>query len=187
VIYSLKDLQDLAAATGFPDPVLAAAVAMAESGGNPCAQGDPNIGVHPCNRLNGTSTSFGLWQINTTWNPQYDPLSLLNPQYNARAALAVSNGGVTWKPWSTFKNESYLKWYSHVVYPPHGGPPIIPQPVTPPIPREKNGRVVAATVGVLAIVAAAGYGAYRWLSGRPEPRPLPPPEPTYPMFRRYEP
>jgi hypothetical protein len=59
--------------------------------------------------------------------------------------------------------------------------------VTPPIPREKNGRVVAATVGVLAIVAAAGYGAYRWLSGRPEPRPLPPPEPTYPMFRRYEP
>lgn len=160
---------------------------MAESGGNPCAQGDPNIGVHLCDAPNGTSTSFGLWQINTTHNPQYDPKNLLDPQYNVHAAFAISKGGTTWKPWSTFKNGSYLKWYSHVVYPPYGGAPIIPQPVTPPIPQKLSGGAVAATVGVLALVAAAGYGAYKWLSGRPEPRPLPPPEPTYPMFRRDEP
>lgn len=185
VIYSLKDLQALAAVTGFPDPALAAAVAMAESGGNPCAQGDPNIGVHPCDRLNGTSTSFGLWQINTTYNPQYDAMRLLDPQYNAHAALAISNSGTTWRPWSTFKNESYLKWYPNVVYPPHGGTPIVPQPVTPPT-LQKGGGVVVASLGIGALVAAAGYGVYRWwLSAhvrkfrrlpRREPRPLPPPE-----------
>jgi hypothetical protein len=151
--YSLENLQALAAETGFPDPKLAASVAMAESGGNPCAQGDPNIGKHPCDRLNGESTSFGLWQVNTTYNPQYDAMSLLDPQYNARAALAISRNGATWQPWSTFKNGDYLKWY---------GRAYAPVPVTPP---SEKGRlsVAAASVGVFALVAAAGYGAYRAL------------------------
>ena len=152
--YSLENLQALAAETGFPDPKLAAAVAMAESGGNTCAQGDPNIGKHPCDRLNGESTSFGLWQINITYNPQYDALSLLDPQYNARVALEVSRGGATWQPWSTFKNGMYLKWYSGVAY--------LPQPVTPPTGKGRVG-VVAAAIGVLSLVAAAGYGVYKML------------------------
>jgi len=184
VIYSLKDLQALAATTGFPDPELAAAVAMAESGGNPCAQGDPNIGVHPCDRLNGKSTSFGLWQINTTHNPQYDAKSLLDPQYNARAALAISKQGATWRPWSTFKNEAYLKWYPNTVYPPHGGPPIVPEPVTPP--QGKDGSVWIP-LGVGALVAAAGYGAYRWMSARPAPRRPPRRLPPRPMPPQPEP
>ena len=168
--YSLKDLQALAAAVGFPDPALAAAVAMAESGGNPCAQGDPNVGKHSCDGPNGTSESFGLWQINVPNNPQYDPKSLLDPQYNARAALAISRNGATWRPWSTFKNGSYLKWYTQVVYPPFGGPPIIPQPVTPPEPSKKRDGVVV--VAAVALVAAAGYGAYKLLSQRPPPNPM---------------
>jgi len=182
VNYSLKDLQALATSIGFPDPALAAAVAMAESGGNPCAQGDP-IGAFLCDRPNGTSESFGLWQINVPNNPQYDPKSLLDPQYNARAALAISRNGATWRPWSTFKNGSYLKWYSQTVYPPFGGPPILPQPVTPPEPSKKGGGGVA--VAVIALVAAAGYGAYKLLSQRPEPEPVSyfPPPPPNPMRR----
>jgi lysozyme-like protein len=172
VIYSLRDLQSLAAATGFPDPALAASVAMAESGGNTCAQGDPNIGAHSCNGPNGTSTSFGLWQINTIHNPQYDPRSLLDPQYNARAALAISNGGATWRPWSTFKNGAYLKWYSNVV----PGPEIVPPS------QQKKGGVAVVAIGVVALVAAAGYGTYKLLSRAPEyePEPEPEPEPIFP-------
>lgn len=64
-------------------------------------------------------------------------------------------------------------------------PAIVPPTPAPAV--SKRGSIIAATIGVAALVSAAGYGAYRWLSGRPEPRPLPPPEPTYPMFRRYEP
>jgi len=56
--------------------------------------------------------------------------------------------------------------------------------VTPPEPASKRGGVVVATVGVLAFVTAAGYGAYKLLSRtpRPIPRRLPPepePEPVY--------
>ena len=180
---SFDQLRNLAASAGFPDPDLAASVAMAESGGDPCAQGDP-VGAFVCDRPNGTSTSFGLWQVNTTHNPQYDATSLLNPTYNARAALAISKNGATWMPWSTFKNGSYLRWYQHAVYPPNGGTPIVPQPVSPP---PKPTRIVAATIGVLALVAAAGYGAYAFSTRRrrPEPIPYPQPMPPYSVDRYY--
>lgn len=66
-------------------------------------------------------------------------------------------------------------------------PAIVP-PTPTPTPISRRGGIIAATIGVAALVSAVGYGAYRWLSGRPEPRPLPPPPaPTYPMFRRDEP
>lgn len=61
--------------------------------------------------------------------------------------------------------------------------------ITPPTPapRSKRTGVIGTVIGVAAVATAIGYGAYRWLARRPEPRPLPPPDPTYPMFRRYEP
>jgi len=109
---NLSDLRSLAASVGFPDPVTAAAIAMAESGGDPCAQGDPNIGARSC-IPNGRSTSFGLWQIHVTatMHTQYDPLQLLEADYNARAALAVSSNGTDWKPWSTAWEDPYKSGY----------------------------------------------------------------------------
>lgn len=169
--YSLSDLQALAAATGFPDPALAAAVAMAESGGNPCSQGDPNIGVHRCDAPNGASTSFGLWQVNTPNNPQYDPKSLLDPRYNARAALEISRNGTTWRPWSTFKNGMYLRWYQNTVP---------QQAVTAPSNRSPG---VVAAVALAAVVAATGFGAYKLLS-RLTPAEQPEPDLPPPAFRR---
>lgn len=109
---NLAQLQALAQGVGFPDPALAAAVAMAESGGNPCAQGDPNIGVHSCSGPNGTSEAFGLWQVNVLYNTQYDPTSLLDPTYNAKAALAISSNGTNWNPWTTYRTGAYRPWYS---------------------------------------------------------------------------
>lgn len=59
----------------------AAAVAMAESGGNPNA-------VSPTN-------DYGLWQINIVHGSQ----ATLDVMGNARAAVAISNNGTNWGPW----------------------------------------------------------------------------------------
>lgn len=96
---TLAQLRALAASIGFLDPDLAAAVAMAESGGNAGAVGDEG-------------TSFGLWQIHTPAHPEYDANLLLEADYNARAAYAISSGGTVWQPWSTYNSGAYLKFYS---------------------------------------------------------------------------
>jgi lysozyme-like protein len=105
---NLAQLRSLAASTGFPDPDLAAAVAMAESKGNPSATAivtDPAPG-------NGPERSFGLWQINTLAHPSYNEEALLDANYNAQAAFAISQGGTNWTPWSTYTHGLYLKFYS---------------------------------------------------------------------------
>jgi Lysozyme like domain len=104
---TLDELRSLAASVGFPDPSLAAAIAMAESGGNPRAAAivtDPAPGNLP-------ERSFGLWQINTLASPQYDETRLFDPSYNAHAAYAISQGGANWRPWSTFTKGLYRRWY----------------------------------------------------------------------------
>lgn len=110
---TLAQLRSLAAAVGFPDPITAAAIAMAESGGDPCAQGDPNIGGRSC-VPNGTSTSFGLWQVHVVGaiHAQYDPTRLLEAEYNARAALAISKNGTDFTPWTTFTSGVYKRYLS---------------------------------------------------------------------------
>lgn len=101
---NLAQIQQLAAQVGFPNPALAAAVAEAES------RGDPSASCINC--FPGVSErSFGLWQINTLAHPQFDESLLLQPLYNAQAAYAVSSGGTNWKPWSTFTQGLYKKWY----------------------------------------------------------------------------
>lgn len=79
---------------------VAAAVALAESGGN--------VGsVNP----NDPGGSYGLWQINGASHPQYDPTQLAtNPAYNAAAAVQVSNNGTDFRPWTTYTNGAYLQY-----------------------------------------------------------------------------
>jgi hypothetical protein len=98
---TLDQIRAVAARAGFPDPSLAAAVAMAESGGYTGAVGDVDLG-----------RSVGLWQINLPSHPQYDPQSLLDPTYNASAAFAISAGGTNWNPWTTFRTGAYKAYYS---------------------------------------------------------------------------
>lgn len=94
MIWTLAQLRDLAAVTGFPDPSLAAAVAMAESGGDASIVGDGG-------------TSFGLWQIHTPAHPEYASAPLFDAATNARAAFAISQRGADWSPWSTFTSGRY--------------------------------------------------------------------------------
>jgi hypothetical protein len=81
---------------------------MAESSGYPHAQGDPRGAFLPT--PNGTSQSFGLWQINHPAHPEFDPAQLLDASYNAHAALLVSKGGTDFTPWTMFRNGTYQQY-----------------------------------------------------------------------------
>lgn len=101
------DIAQLAASVGFPDPALAAAIAMGESSGNPNAYNG-----------RGDDQSYGLWQINMkgslgparraqfglTSNEQlYDPVT------NARIAVAIFNQQ-GYGAWGAYTNGSYRRF-----------------------------------------------------------------------------
>lgn len=110
---TIEDLRALASSVGFPDPDTAAAVAMAESGGDPKASAivtKPAPGNLP-------ERSFGLWQINTLAHPEFDESRLHDPVYNANAALLVSRQGTNWKPWSVFTTTDPTRSYRRFMPP----------------------------------------------------------------------
>lgn len=112
---SQSEIYSLAKSVGLSDSraKVAAAVAMAESGGNPNAHND----VPP-------DDSWGLWQINMIGSmgparrAQFGLSSnsqLTDPKTNAKAMKAISFGGGNFNPWSTYTNGSYRKWLSNDV------------------------------------------------------------------------
>jgi lysozyme-like protein len=114
--YTIEELQDLAAGAGFPASAIptVAAIAMAESGGYQYAQGDPQ-GTFS-STPNGTSTSFGLWQVHTPAHPEYSAASLLSSaSYSASAAYAISSSGTNFVPWSTYNSGAYQQYVSAYV------------------------------------------------------------------------
>jgi len=86
----------LASRTGFPDPNLAAAVAMAESGGNSQALAST-----------AKEYSVGLWQVNMKAHTTWTEAQLRDPATNAQAALSISSHGKNWTPWSAYTNGTY--------------------------------------------------------------------------------
>lgn len=85
----------IATKAGFPDPKLAAAIALAESGGVPGAM-----------LTSSREVSVGLWQINTLVHP-YSVDDMKDPLKNAAAAFKISKGGTNWRPWSAYTNGRY--------------------------------------------------------------------------------
>lgn len=81
----------------------AAAIAMAESGGNSQATDNDSNG----------SVDRGLWQINSVHGAQstYDVMG------NARAAVAISNNGSNWSPWVTYSTGAYRRYLQSSVAP----------------------------------------------------------------------
>jgi Lysozyme like domain len=82
---------------------IAAAIAMAESGGN-----SANTDVDS----NGT-VDRGLWQINSIHGAQstYDVMG------NARAAVSISNNGANWSAWTTYTSGAYQRYLQGSVTP----------------------------------------------------------------------
>lgn len=72
------------------DAVMAASIAMAESGGNQYA-------VSP-------TDDIGYWQIN---RPSWGAMATTDPVGNARAAIQISSDGTNWSPWTTYTSGAY--------------------------------------------------------------------------------
>jgi peptidoglycan DL-endopeptidase CwlO len=89
--YSCSGLESLwDAAGGNPaHAVMAAEIAMAESGGNPNA-------ISP-------TDDFGLWQINGS----NGALATLSPSGNAHSAIVLSDNGSNWNAWTTYHSGAY--------------------------------------------------------------------------------
>ncbi len=100
--YSFSQLTALAQQAGFNSvtaPVMAA-IALAESGGNPAAVG-------PTNR-NGTK-DYGLWQINSVHKELLHSNNWSDPAQNAHMAFLIwKSQGL--KAWSTYNSGSYRKF-----------------------------------------------------------------------------
>lgn len=92
--YSFSDLEQIWINNGGSAIMapMAAAIAMAESGGNSDAIGRNSNG----------SLDKGLWQINTS----NGALSTTDINGNARAAIQISNNGSNWRPWCTAFSDS---------------------------------------------------------------------------------
>lgn len=84
------------------DLITAVAIAMAESSGNPRANGD--LSLTP-------GGSVGLWQINLKYHPEFNGLDLTDPQTNANAAYSVyAAANFSFSPWSTYKSGAYAQY-----------------------------------------------------------------------------
>lgn len=81
------------------DLIIAVAIALAESSGDPNAIGDKTLA--PDN-----GPSYGLWQINMGQKAhaaEFAGQNLFDPQVNANAAFQIyKNAGMTFRPWATF-------------------------------------------------------------------------------------
>jgi Lysozyme like domain len=100
--FDFGTLVGLAQSVGFSgqNAAIAAAIALAESSGDPKAQGD----FDP----NGQPTSLGLWQIHFTVHPEFDPAQLTDPVYNAQVAFTLYNRrGGNFTDWTTYKTGAY--------------------------------------------------------------------------------
>ncbi|AJT69444.1 hypothetical protein T261_7847 [Streptomyces lydicus] len=107
---NLTELRALATQVGFAgnDIKIAAAVAMAESAGDPAAVGDEGLAD------NKWGPSFGLFQIRSLRHPeQFTPPDtfrvagkLKDPLYNTETAKAIKDAH-GWNQWSTFQNGAY--------------------------------------------------------------------------------
>jgi Lysozyme like domain len=96
-------LLSLAQSAGFTgdDTVTAAAIALAESGGNSRA-------YNPEKALNTPpgKGSYGLWQIYLYKHPEFEGMDLYDAQTNANAAYSVYRQQ-GFNAWTTFKNQAY--------------------------------------------------------------------------------
>ena len=92
---------------------VAAAIAEAESGGDPQAENKTDNG--------GTQTSWGLWQISDGTHNQPVP-NILNPAVNAQQAVAKYNAN-GWAPWGTYDSGAYEAFLSNSTPPDPSGVP----------------------------------------------------------------
>ena len=115
--YGFNELVTLAQNAGFTDVSTAAAVALAESGGDPQAynrepQDAPGGHTNKYGRVSADDGlgSYGLWQIYLAAHPEFSGQDLTDPQINANAALKVYYDSGGFSAWSTYKSGKYQEY-----------------------------------------------------------------------------
>jgi hypothetical protein len=105
VVYTLAQLRQFAEGAGFSGSSAdtAAAIAMAESGGDPYAINYADPGG-----------SYGLTQINGAAHGATAANTLGNPSEAFAQMFSISNGGTNFSPWSTFNSGAYLPFLSQL-------------------------------------------------------------------------
>jgi hypothetical protein len=135
----------------------ATAIAMAESGGSPSAQGD--IGL----MTSDWDWSAGLWQIRglraeRNTGGLRDSVANQAVDHNAAAMHTISRGCTDWTPWSTFNTGAYLQYgtlaqqaarYVMAYYNAHGHhyPPVAAPDPNAAIPSQNAGGGPAPQAG----------------------------------------
>lgn len=111
--YSYAQLEQLWINAGGPKDVayIAAAIALAESGG------DPSSNNYTDN--NGTQTSWGLWQISDGTHNEPVP-NIDDPTVNAQQAVAKYTARGNFSDWGTYDSGAYKQFLNGQV-PPSGG------------------------------------------------------------------
>lgn len=109
---------------------VAVAIAMAESGLNPNAEGDVTI------QTSTWGPSVGLWQVRSLkadsgTGRTRDASRLKDPAFNAKSMAEISNGGTNWSPWSVYTSGAYRSNLNPVASAVAGNRSNVPAPATP--------------------------------------------------------
>ena len=108
----LEGLWDQAGGSPSLAPLMAA-IAEAESGGNPASENTTDN--------NGTQTSWGLWQISDGTHNQPVP-NILDPLVNAQQAVAKETGPQGLAAWGTYDSGAYRQFLQGGVAPSTSAP-----------------------------------------------------------------
>lgn len=113
-----------------PRAVIATAIAMAESGLDPGAEGDVALADATW------GPSLGLWQIRsvraqTGTGRARDAQHLRDPAFNAVAMDVISNHGADFSPWSVYKSGAYKQYLDEAEAAARGGPGSTTAPGSP--------------------------------------------------------
>lgn len=118
-------LAQLVVSQGFPQPDVAMAIILAESGGDPNATN--TLGNTP------PSTDRGLWQFNSHWHPEVSDTCAFDPVCATKAAFKVSAGGTDFHQWSSFKAGTHTKFLARAQA---AIAALNPAPPPPPVPSD---------------------------------------------------
>lgn len=98
---------------------VAAAIAFAESSGCQYALAGP-VDIRPVQECHWTKTdgenSCGYWQINLRAHARYSAPAIFGELENAKAAVAISDDGRDFRPWSTYKDGAYQPFLQEYGY-----------------------------------------------------------------------
>ncbi|MBI3936915.1 MAG: hypothetical protein HY323_08055 [Betaproteobacteria bacterium] len=127
---------------GFPNPLTALAVSLAEFGENRDVdtQGQSDARYASGER----EQSFGPWQIHLPAHPDVTRSCALDLTCSTEKAFAISKGGTDFGPWSAFTSGSYLRFVTEFTKPladavASASPSPSPSPSSSPSPESRGG------------------------------------------------